>query len=110
MWVNLPLNNTGNTTIQEPLPACTKTANIQTAQKRKLSYREKITYKRNKQSVRSKELNAEIMKLPRGRNNTKSCALCKGTGHSRTNYVRLMEHYGKYPVPLTDVPQRKKLL
>ena len=35
--------------------------------------------------------------------------LCKGRGHSRTNCVRLMEHYGKYPVPLTDVPQRKKI-
>ena len=114
-FVPMQLDNTGkgtvteNTPIQEPLPACTKTATVLTAQKRKLSHREKITYKRNKQSAHSKVSNAENLRLPFGRSNTKSCALCKGRGHSRTNCVRLMENYGKYPVPLTDNSQRRNI-
>ena len=78
---------TESSDVQESLPACTKTANVCMA---KLSHREKTTYRRKKQYVRDNEMNAEMLQIPRRRNNTASRALCKGTGHSRTNCVRLM--------------------
>ena len=73
--------------IQEPLPACTKTANIIIAKKRMLSHREKQhTEIRNNTFLIIKK--SEMLHIPRGRNNIKSCALCKWIGHSRTNCVR----------------------
>ena len=97
-----------STDLQEPLPAFTKTANASTVQKRLLSQRRKITHGNRKQYIPYNQKNTELLHIPRGRNNTKSCALCKGTGHNRTNCVRLIQHYGKYPIPLTGITQRKK--
>ena len=84
--------------MRAPLPASTTTASVSSAKKRKISQREKT-------GPRSR---TDLFHAHRGRKYNKSCALCKQTGHNRTNCLKLLENYGKFPIPLTDISQRKK--
>ena len=79
--------------MRAPLPASTTTACIPSAKKREKSQREKT-------GPRSR---TDLFHAHRGRKYNKSCALCKQTGHNRTNCLKLLENYGKFPIPLTDI-------
>jgi hypothetical protein len=94
---------TTNATIQNPLSASTKTASTVAASRRMISTRE-----RNQISKSGR--NQECAQIPKGRSFSKSCALCRGKGHSKMKCIKLLQEFGKFPVPLTDTSQRNRIV
>ena len=93
---------TTNATVQNPLTASTKTASTVAASRRMISTRE-----RNRISKSGR--NQECTQIPKGRSFSKSCALCRGKGHTKMKCIKLLQEFGKFPVPLTDTSQRNKI-
>ena len=92
-----------------PLPASVRPAQVNAAQKRKKSIRERQLARKSSKTSSSSDVIAECTLLPHGTNGTKSCGLCKGRGHNRMRCQRLLHDFGQYPIPLSDQSQRKKV-
>ena len=69
--------------------------------------REKANQNKKVYHINQIDRNTELKTIPRGQNYSKSCALYKDAGHSRTNCVWLLQNHGKYPILLTGVTKEK---